>query len=583
MPNACLPVSTKHRTWLPAGVAVAFACLYAATAARTVQGFDCGELTAMAHNWGVAHPPGFATFALLAGVFAHASPLPAAHTLALLSALAGALTCCLLTACLLRLRVRPGAALAMTCAWGLLAPTWRLHTEQEVFALAHLAVALLTWLSIRQVQDDLPRSPFWLGLASAAGAGVHTTVVLVAPVVAWALWAGNGPKPSRRVALFGLGAALGLLPLLYLPLASLHGGVPSWGQLSSLTAVVRHILRSDYGILSLALGNPGTHGAVVGRYAAHLLIDGALLLPVALAIGLTQTWRHTSAQPGLLRAISLAFSIAALLFLGAFATPDTAWWHEIAQRFFPATDLYAALLAGVGLEHLWSQVPRRAARSFPAAVGLWLVLVAAIAVPSGPSTGRDALHAYADGVLSDLPRGAILIGQGDDDASAFWEAQSARGQRPDVGFVLQALLPWPWYATTTALVASGYRQPEHLAGIRLLIEHSLRLGRPVYLTGALPPGLRTRYATVPAGLAVRVLPSTSTLPEPAKLEADLMRFFRAHPPPRLADWRRRNATERGLAQRNAAPWLALAGGYRSLGDADAASRCEARARDLLSQ
>ena len=186
-------------------------------------------------------------------------------------------------------------------------------------------------------------------------------------------------------------------------------------------------------------------------------------------------------------------------------------------------------------------------------------------------------------MLDALEPKAILIGQGDDDASALWEAQLARGQRPDVGFVLQALLPWPWYAETTARVASGYRQPERKSGIRLLIEHGLRLGRPVYLTGGLPPSLRARYATVPAGLAVRVLPPTDPQPSPDAIVADLERFFAKHPPPTLPPWQRQTATEHEVLRRYAAPWLAVAGALEATGRHDGAAQCIGRARRILQE
>ena len=584
MPTATAPTLPRP-AWTAPLVGMAMACVYVATAARSVQGFDCGELTAMAHDWGVAHPPGFATFALLAGSFAHLSPLGTAHTLALLSAAAGALACGLLCATLLRLGVRAGIAATVACTWGLLAPSWTLHTEQEVFAVAHLAVALLVWLAVREGQEGQRGGVFWLGLCSAAGAAVHTTVVLAAPLVAVALWWPSRPVDSRqrrsRSARFALGVAIGLLPLLYLPLASLHGGAPSWGHIDSVEALVRHILRSDYGILSLALDGQGARGEVNGRYVTHLLGDGVLLLPVAIAIGLATLSKPEAAHRRLSGAVALCFLTASVLFLGAFATPDNAWWHEVTQRFFPAVDLYGCVLAGVGLERLAMAVPAARMKAARAGLLLWLALVAGLALPSGPCWGRDSLATYADTVLDGLEPHALLLGQGDDDASAFWEAQIARGRRPDVGFVLPALLPWPWYAATTRRVASGFVQPAHLAGIRLLLEHGRRVGRPVYLTGALPAGLRTRYATVPAGLAVRVLPAGSPLPEPVALQAELEALLLRHPRAPSPDWQRRHATERAIAERYAAPWLALAGAWRSLGLGGEATKCLGRARAAL--
>jgi hypothetical protein len=279
-----------------------------------------------------------------------------------------------------------------------------------------------------------------------------------------------------------------------------------------------------------------------------------------------------------------SFAIAGVAFPILTRAPETSWWAEIVSRFYPLPDLFAALLAGAGID----RAIERPLRARPALVGallaLWWAVTASLAAPMGVSAGRHLVGRYADDLLASLRPNAILIGQGDLEANAVWEAQVVRDVRPDARFVVEALLPAPWYARQVAGRIGGYAQPEGMAGIRLLLDYAHGRRIPAYVSHAMPQGLVRRYPAVPEGIALRVLPPGERVPSPAEVEHEVVAFFErrqiALDRPR---WLVLHEPEAIVLERYAAPFRVLEGAYAAQGDAAGAGRCRARALALVSR
>ena len=215
--------------------------------------------------------------------------------------------------------------------------------------------------------------------------------------------------------------------------------------------------------------------------------------------------------------------LAGVLFPSRFRAPDTAWWAEITSRFFPLCTLAACLLAAGAVSWAMDRWPLRP-NVWRLAGAAWLAAVALVALPDGPSGGRDLVAGYADDLLASLPEGALLVGQSDLDGNAVWEAQLVRGQRPDVTFVMAKLLPATWYAAQVK-ERIGYAHPVGQAGLRLLFEHAKEQGRRVFVTQSIPEGLAGRWVGVPRGLAIEVVQAGSAMPPPAEVESALAQFY----------------------------------------------------------
>jgi len=591
-------------------VGAVLALVYGLTAAGHVQTLDCGELTATAHTWGVPHPPGFPSYVLVAGLFARLSPGSTAFDLALLSALAGAGAAALLCLLMLRLGVRPIAACLAACAWALLAPTWRHHGEQEVFALTHLSMAGLLVLAWELARSPRRSLAFALGALSGVAAGVHSTVVLTAPALIVALLLHPGSRDPatgrlawgrllRTVGLAAAGLPLGLATHAYLLGAARWGGLPSWGALAGLGELVDHVLRREYGTLSLGLGVHASPWVAVARYLRHLAADGLGLLPVAGLIGSAalarRAWRarfgdSRSGDPGPRRAtrggagsrraqafcgaLVLCWVVGAGPFLLAFRTPPTAWWQEVISRFFPLVTLLGLPLVGLGLETLLRLGRLPLQRSTQALAIAWLALVAAGAAGQAVSRGRAVVPRLADDLLASVEPGGILLTSTDTGTAALWEARHARGLRPDVVHVVPSLLPAPWHAAQVELATGGFKQPPRRAGIAGLVRWSLAQGRALYLDAMPASGLPSEVRVEPSGVALRLVPRTQPLLPPAEVERRLADFYvRRQVDPNLPLGLSYRHSEVEALRRYAAPWQALAAAFDQLGDQAGAARC----------
>ena len=557
------PAGGARLPWFVGGLVTA---LYALSCATVVQAHnDSGEIVAVAHSFGVAHPPGFPTFTLFAGLWVRLLPWTSAFDLALLSALGGGVAAGCLVWLAGRLGASPWAAATAAVAWALMAETWKLHTVQEVVGLAHPMLALILAVCVR-VREGGRWAPLALGLAAGLGFGVHPIVVFAAPVVLVALC--RRERLRWRLATSAAGLALGLSSHAYFFVAT---GEPHWGGTETLAGIVGHALRENYGTLDLALGASGSRLDSLARYGRHLVVDGAGLLPGLVLAGAFATRRAHPERP-LRFAVVASFALAAIAFPLAARIPDTPWWHEVAARFFPIGDLLGALLAALGLTRL---APLLHPRLRLALLASWLVVIGLLALPDGPTRGRHVIRGYGDDLLASLAPGALLIGQSDLDANVVWEAQVARGIRPDVTFVMQGLLPLGWYGDQVRQ-QTGYEHPEGKAGLRLLLAHALGAGRPVYVTKSLPPALQRQFAQVPEGIAWRIVPP-GNVPPPAEVESRLTTFFESRAPlPSVLPWQRLRVVERDALERYAAPWLALEAIHRRMGNAAAADRIRKR-------
>ena len=229
---------TLHRDGLlAAGIFLGAWLIYALTCAPgTIYG-DPSEYQFIPAIWGIAHPPGYAFYTLLAGIWQRLFIVGSvAYRTNLLAGAAGAWTVSRIALIVLELgRAEslpwPKAAIAATsaAAWLAIAPdVW----QQSIHANAHIVSAAITstqlWLLVRWTRDDRPG---WLyALAFFCGLGVtHHPITIwglpsYAVFIAWRLWKSK-PRLTvaqllRRGGLFSLSGLLGLTPWLYFPLRS---------------------------------------------------------------------------------------------------------------------------------------------------------------------------------------------------------------------------------------------------------------------------------------------------------------------------------------------------------------------------
>jgi tetratricopeptide (TPR) repeat protein len=325
--------------------------LYGWTLAPTVTLIDSGELIVAARNLGVAHPPGFPLYLILAHL---ASLVPLGNIAARInfaSAVFAALASAMLTLVMAELLITAGSqgrgknisargrkrraataganptdavngkliVLIPAFMSGLLLAfsrtLWSYATIAEVYALNALLVLIIFFLVLRWRRRIIearariggaakaPVSDYDYLLYAAAvlfglALGVHhVTVGLMLPALAVIVYSTQGPRffVSGRLLYAAILSFAALLAVYaYLPLAAARAPVLNWGDPRSLQAIWSHVTGKQYQVFfSFASQSAGAQLLEFGKLALRQLGPWGFPLGAALAAaGLTNTFKH---------------------------------------------------------------------------------------------------------------------------------------------------------------------------------------------------------------------------------------------------------------------------------------------------
>ncbi len=488
----------KKRQLRLGSAAVVFAVslgLYTATLAPTVTLVDSGELIVAAHTLGVAHPPGFPLYTLLAhlasmvpiGTVAvrvnFASAFFAACAVAVLTLLAAAaLPITGHTPAVPRrsstrrprqarqlarrqavTTSEPPAFASMTVpamVSGLLLACsrtlWGYATVAEVYTLNTLLIVLVFWLMLawrrRMTAARARHEPaapgdgllYMAAFAFGLGLGVHhVTVALTLPGLAVLVYATEGFAffNSRRLAIAALCALCGLSVYAYLPLAALRAPILNWGDPRSLQRLWWHVTGRQF----------QTYFALSGRQVETELAEfvtltsrefGPWWLPLGLVLaglGLSTLFRRDRAL----------FAVV-IVVLGA----DIAYGvsYEIAEdksAYYLPAFVMLAVAAGCGAQLLLHRAQQARGR-FTTPLGIAAVLLAPVVACAGNLRYNDhhryfIAHDYAGNILSTIAPGALLLTLDWQVCSPLLYVRTIEQRRRDVTLVDINLLRRSWY------------------------------------------------------------------------------------------------------------------------------------------
>lgn len=453
--------------WPDLLLGVGFFALYASTLAPGLLPADSGEFQSVVALWGVAHPPGFVPYTLLAGLFARLVPLGSmAWRANLFSAVVTAATLVLVYRAGRHVDRRGLLAWLLAAGLGLSTTVWAQATTANIRSLTALltAVIVLTWLAF-QARPGL-RQLSLLSLALALGVLHHASLAFIGVVLGlfalgrlWQVQRTNDPLPWGRVALALASGLLWLPLLLYLPLRAGAWGAPP--GIDTWPGFLDHVLARGFGGDLFALAQWALlpeRAAILGNIA--LFQFGWLLLAVLLAgqawLVVRQRWR------GL--ALVLAAALHAFVAI-TYRAPQTV------EYLMPAYVLLA-----VGAASLGDWPESWLARRQPAVVAVVLGVVALALVPlvrqNWPAyhalAQDDSTQAHAQAVLNAAPDGAVILAPWHH-VTPLWYLTDVGGQRPD--------LPEPRYVFPQGNT--------HGEAWRLMVDAAVDDG-PVYLTGYFP-------------------------------------------------------------------------------------------------
>jgi hypothetical protein len=436
-------------------VAVVALALYGWTLAPTATLIDSGELIAAAHEPGIAHPPGFPLYVLLAHAATRIPIGNVAERVNFVSALFAALAAGMLTLAIdevilgealrrhrdegrgrrparsRRSRARssgdtvaeaasavgPVVSLAPGLVGGLLlacsATLWAYATIAEVYALNTLLLVIVCYLVLRWRRTSLASGPtdrplvlagFVFGLAL----GVHhVTVALMFPALATLVLVtdGGGRRPWARVLAVSLAIAAGAAIYLYLPLAARHSPLINWGDPRTFERFWWHVTGRQYqGFFELSLASVFREANQLVMFLAREF--GPWWLPVGLLVSGTGWYAMLRAKSPL-----LWFS---LLAVGTELTFGL--MYEIAEdkdAYYLPMFVVLVIAAGLGADFLIRRA--RVLRLAPAVVAILLFAAPLVALAANfPFNDRRRYFVaedYADNVLASMaPHGLLLTG-----------------------------------------------------------------------------------------------------------------------------------------------------------------------------
>jgi Protein O-mannosyl-transferase TMEM260-like len=464
--------------------------VYSWTLAPAVTLTDSGELIVAAYGLGVAHPPGFPLWVMLAHLASLVPVGSVAVRINFSSAVFAALACAMLTLVVAELivtasyfaarrrRNKParqvsniessnvGGLLILAPAFGaglLMAfsrTLWAYATITEVYTLNALLVLLVFLLILRwrrriiETRRDssaaVETHDTWIYVAAfvfGLAMGVHhVTVALTLPAIAVVVYTTEGVKffTSRRLlytALISISALI--LVYSYLPWAASRSPAMNWGNARSLQEIWWHITGRQYRVFFSF--SPATMGAQFVEFCRVALREfGFAWLPLTLFL----------AVAGLASACKRDRTAFWFLLLVLLADLAYAVSYEIAEdkdAYYLPAFISIAIAAGLGIRWL---IQVAASRRSPiwkpyvaAAIAIVLTSAAAFAANWPFNNRRHYFIAddYVENLFSTIAPNGLLLTQDWQVASPMLYAQEIEQRRGDVKVVDINLLRRSWY------------------------------------------------------------------------------------------------------------------------------------------
>lgn len=544
--------------------------LYLLTLVPSVDFIDAGELAAVAHTWGIAHPTGYPLFTLLAGIWALlpiGSGILRMNVFAAVLSAAGAAVTVQLVFDLLRatpvavvrktagkkkgapressspeddaMLLRAAVAGALVLAFG--GTFWRTALSIEVYSLHILMLALVLWSAVRLFflpvsgARDLQRRMAMTALLLGLSFSNHMSTIFLLPELLVLLFTTHPRSEGfgKGLMLSAAAFALGLLPYLYLPLRAAAEPALNWGNPVDFERLFWHVSGKQYSVWMFS--GADAWGKQFTYALEAFARDSVWLALLPAAAGAVTAFRRRRS----LGVFLLLLFVTCLFWAAGYDINDI-------DSYFLLGFFVLAIWTAFGLRSL----PRlRALHGVPAqlrdplAAG-GIVLLALLVLQWGrvSQSGNYLVEDYTHNMYASLEKDAVVLSfQWDFWISASYYYQLVEHVRPDLAVLDKELFRRSWYFEQLRR-----NHPDIHASVRGEIEAFLvHLGRfergeaydpaaiedafnavvngiidrayatrPVYVTIEMEQQFASGYVRVPVGLAFRLY-RPEDLPDPA--------------------------------------------------------------------
>ncbi|KAM5178905.1 protein O-mannosyl-transferase TMEM260 isoform 3-T3 [Callospermophilus lateralis] len=422
---------------LGGGVAVfaAVASVFTLTLPASVPGGDSGELITAAHELGVAHPPGYPLFTLVAKLAITLFPFGSvAYRVNLLCGLFGAVAASLLFFTVFRLSGSYAGGILAAGVFSFSRLTWQWSITAEVFSLNNLFVGLLMALTVHFEEAATAKERSKIAKIGAFCCGLslcnqHTIVLYVLCIIPWILFRLLKEKTTLR-------------------------------------GFLTHFLREEYGTFSLAKSE-------IGSSMSEILVSQVLNMRTELSyniqalavwanICLARKERQNSPLVWLFTGMFCIYS----LFFAWRANLDISkpLFMGVVERFWMQSNAVVAVLAGIGLASLVSKT-NQVLNSNGLQCLEWLsaTLFVVFQIYSNYSIcdqrTNTVIDKFAKNLLDSMPHDAIILLRGDLPGNSLRYMHYCEGLRPDISLVDQEMMTYEWYLPKMAKHLPGVHFP----------------------------------------------------------------------------------------------------------------------------
>nr|KAF6394040.1 transmembrane protein 260 [Pipistrellus kuhlii] len=352
-----------------AAVFAAVAAVFTLTLPPSVPGGDAGELITAAHELGVAHPPGYPLFTLVAKLAIILFPFGSvAYRVNFLCGLFGAAAASLLFFTVFRLSGSHAGGILAAGVFSFSRLTWQWSISAEVFSLNNLFVGLLMALTVHFEEAATAKERSKIAKIGAFCCGLsvcnqHTIVLYVLCIIPWILFRLFNEKELSWGSVWKLSLCFsaGLLPYIYLPISSyLNQARWTWGDQTTVLGFLTHFLREEYGTFNLAKSE-------IGSSMSEILLSQVTNMRIELSFNIQALaiWanlclvRRDRQNPSLVWLFTGMFCIYSLFFAWR-ANLDISkpLFMGVVERFWMQSNAVVAVLAGIGLATLVSESNR---------------------------------------------------------------------------------------------------------------------------------------------------------------------------------------------------------------------------------
>ncbi|XP_014999257.2 protein O-mannosyl-transferase TMEM260 isoform X2 [Macaca mulatta] len=432
-------VGTRRSGGIRGGIAVfaAVAAVFTLTLPPSVPGGDSGELITAAHELGVAHPPGYPLFTLVAKLAITLFPFGSiAYRVNLLCGLFGAVAASLLFFTVFRLSGSSAGGILAAGVFSFSRLTWQWSIAAEVFSLNNLFVGLLMALTVH--------------FEEAATAKERSKELSLGSLLKLSLY-----------------FSAGLLPYIHLPISSyLNHARWTWGDQTTLQGFLTHFLREEYGTFSLAKSE-------IGSSMSEILLSQVTNMRTELSFNIQALAvcaniclaRKDRQNPSLVWLFTGMFCIYSLFFAWR-ANLDISkpLFMGVVERFWMQSNVVVAVLAGIGLAAVVSET-NRVLNSNGLQCLEWLsaTLFVVYQIYSNYSICDQrtnyVIDKFAKNLLTSMPHDAIILLRGDLPGNSLRYMHYCEGLRPDISLVDQEMMTYEWYLPKMAKHLPGVNFP----------------------------------------------------------------------------------------------------------------------------